>query len=302
MAIQEREIKPHRLRTYTAGFHVCWMLIVIWAAVRRFSLPLEPLTDRDVWGYLSPALLKIAGHGSFVQSEGRGFVYPGFVYLVLLAFRSLNAVTIIQHVFGLGTGLLLLANWTAARRLLPRPLMPVLLYDLLGLGMLAAFLFSAQSILAEHHLRAEGVSPFFAVLAFSCTIQYLLARHIDHRPTRALWFGAASLAASFLLPLFKPSYTLAVALTTLPVWWQLFTRGEKWGRKFAMVGGPIVAALILLWIPESRYASADPRSRIFLPASLFTIHAHPDSQPKSPVTWPATRRTCPTRATNCSRS
>ena len=242
------------------------------AAIRRFSLPLEPLADRDVWGYLSPGLLKILGH-PFIQSEGRGFVYPGFVYLTLRAFGNLNAVTLIQHLFGLGAGLLLLANWTAARRLLPNPRLPRVFYDVLGLGMLATYLFSAQSILAEHHLRSEGILPFFSLLGFGCIIQFFLAWRIDKNPSRAAWFGAASLLIAFLLPLFKPSFALTSVLTTLPIWWQLFDRREKWVRRLAMVGGPVFTALVLLWIPEYRYAEANPRGRIFLPASLFTIHA-----------------------------
>jgi hypothetical protein len=111
------------------------------------------------------------------------------------------------------------------------------------------------------------------MLGFGCTIRFLLARQVEKNAPQAAWFGAASLLIAFLLPLFKPSFTLTSVLTTLPIWWLLFDRREKWGRKLAMIGGPIFVALILLWIPEYQYAEANPRSRIFLPASLFTIHA-----------------------------
>lgn len=249
-----------------------WICLLAYAAWRRFSLPAEPLTDRDVWGYLSPALAKIVGD-PFVQSEGRAFVYPGFVYLILSAFHSLRAVTVVQHLFGLGTGLLLLANWKAARRLLPRPLVPAVVHDLMGLALLAVFLLCSQSIFAEHHLRPEGLLPFFTMLGLGCTIRFLLVKHIDAQPRRALYYGAASLAVAFLLPLFKPSYSLTSILTTLPVWWHLFDRREKWTARLAMAGGPVLAATLLLWIPESRYSAPDPRNQTFLPASLFTIHA-----------------------------
>lgn len=260
------------MRVYTISFHAAWICIVAFGAWRRFSLPVEPLTDRDVWGYLSPALSKIVGD-PFVQSEGRAFVYPGFVYLILSAFRSMGAITVVQHILGLGTGILLLNNWKLARRLLPRPLVPSVVHDLVGLGLLATFLLCAQSIFAEHHLRPEGMLPFFTLLGLGFTIRFLLAKHIDAQPRRALYYGAASLAVAFLLPLFKPSYSLTAIITTLPVWCHLFDRREKWTARVAMVGVPVLAAALLLWIPESRYSAADPRNQTFLPASLFTIHA-----------------------------
>lgn len=261
-----------RLRIYTLLFHAAWIGIVVLAAWRRFSLPAEPLTDRDVWGYLSPALSKIVGD-PFVQSEGRAFVYPGFVYVVLRLFGSMGAISIVQHIFGLGTGVLLLTNWKMARRLLPRPLVPAVVHDIVGLMLLAVFLLCAQSILAEHHLRPEGLVPFFTMLGLNFTIRFLLARQVDAQPRHALYFGAASLAVAFLLPLFKPSYSLTTIITTLPVWWQLFDRRETWTSRLAMVGVPVLAAGLLLWLPESRYSAADPRNQTFLPASLFTIHA-----------------------------
>jgi len=266
------EHQHRRLRVYTLTFHAAWICIVAFAAWRRFSLPFEPLADRDVWGFLSPALNKLAGN-PFVQSEGRAFVYPGFVYLLLSAFHSLGAVTIAQHLLGLATGVLMLANWRIARRLLPRPLVPAVLHDLVGLALLAVFLLCAQSTLAEHHLRPEGVLPFFTMLGLNFTIRFLLAKNLEARPRHTFYFGALSLATALLLPLFKPSYSLTAILTTIPIWWHLFDRREKWSSRLAMIGIPVLAAWLFLWIPEGIYASGDPRAQTFLPASLFTIHA-----------------------------
>jgi len=268
----ELEKSTPKLRIYTVAFHACWVLIVVAAAVWRFRLPLELLSDRDVWGYLSPALTKIT-RGVFAQVEGRAFVYPGLIYVMLSIFRSLTSLAILQHVLGLATGALLLANWTTARRLLPRPIIPPLCYDLCGLVLMAIYLFSAQSVLGEHHLRPEGISPFFAVLGFWFTLRFLVAKHVEHNATLALYCGAASLGVSFLLPLLKPSYSLAAVLTTLPVWWHLLAGKDKLVRRVAMAGGPVLAALLLLWLPEHRYVEGDPKGQFFLPASLFTIHA-----------------------------
>ncbi|EDY18948.1 hypothetical protein CfE428DRAFT_3606 [Chthoniobacter flavus Ellin428] len=268
----DQEAKPSYLRVYTFLFHVSWIVILGFAAWRRFSLPAPPLADRDIWGYLSPALAKLVGD-PFTQSEGRAFVYPGFLYLLLRAFHSLNAVTVAQHILGLGTGLLFLANWRTARRLFPCSPIPAFAHDLFGLVLLAIFLLCGQSTFSEHHLRPEGIAPFFAILGFGFIIRFLLAKYVDAQPTRALWYGGASIAVAFFIPLLKPSYSLTAILTTLPVWWHLFDRREKFLRRFAMAVIPMCAAWLLLWMPNERYAENDARRLTFLPASLFTIHA-----------------------------
>lgn len=245
---------------------------MVFAGWRRFLLPAPPLADRDIWGYLSPALAKLVGD-PFVQSEGRAFVYPGFVYLLLRAFHSLNAVTVAQHVLGMAAGLLFLINWRTARRLFPCSPIPGFAHDLLGLVLFAIFLLSGQSIFSEHHLRPEGIAPFFAILGFGFLIRFLLAKYIDAQPTRALWYGGASVAVAFFIPLLKPSYSFTAILTTLPVWWHLFDGREKATRRFAMGLIPMCAAWLLLWMPNAHYAENDARRLTFLPASLFTIHA-----------------------------
>src|SRR5438105_4299626 len=79
------------------------------AAWQRFSLPLDPTADPDTWGYLSPALEKLTG-GAFIHN-GRNFLYPGFLFLLLRLFGDFRAITITQHLLGLGAGGLLLLTW-----------------------------------------------------------------------------------------------------------------------------------------------------------------------------------------------
>jgi len=88
--------------------------ILGWAVWRRFSLPLEPIADLDIWGYLSPALLKLT-RGEFVHSQGRNFVYPGFLFLLLRMFGDFRAIVIVQHLLGLAGGGLILMTWRRVR-------------------------------------------------------------------------------------------------------------------------------------------------------------------------------------------
>src|SRR5437868_4641130 len=78
-------------------------LVFAGAIWQRFKLPLDPIADPDTWGYLSPALRKLTG-AEFGHTNGRNFVYPGFVFLVLRLFADFRAITIAQHFLGLLAG------------------------------------------------------------------------------------------------------------------------------------------------------------------------------------------------------
>src|SRR6516164_1175239 len=83
----------------------------------RFELPQQPFIDGDVGGYLVPALLQLT-HGNFQHLGGRSFVYPGFIYLILLVFKDFRAITLIQHLMGVASGGVLLVCWNCARALI----------------------------------------------------------------------------------------------------------------------------------------------------------------------------------------
>ena len=53
----------------------------------------HPIVDPDFWGYLSPALRKLIG-SEFGHTQGRNFLYPGFLYLLLRASGDFRAITI----------------------------------------------------------------------------------------------------------------------------------------------------------------------------------------------------------------
>jgi len=238
---------------------------------RRLSIPAEPFIDPDIWGYLGSALHRL--HGEVFASRGREFVYPGFLYLILSASHHFAAITRVQHLVGIGTGLVLLANWMAARRLLPQPAIPRPIHAILGLAMLGTFLLSSEAMTDEHHLRPESISPFFAVLGYYFIVQFLVAKYRDKNSTKTLIFGAASIGTALLLPMFKPSYWLSTFLTTIPVWWHLFDSRETLWRRLLCTAGPVIAAALLLWLPEKHFASLNTGERGAWDESVFMIHA-----------------------------
>jgi hypothetical protein len=248
------------------------LLLFSAALLYRFELPPQPFIDSDVGGYLEPALRQLT-HGQFLQVEGRNFVYPGFIYLILRVFRDFRATAIIQHLLGLAAGAVLLACWNSARTLIKTAIIPAGLYRLLGLAVAALFLFNTSVIRFEHLIRPEAVFPFFAALNMLFNIQFIRHRYIELNYRASLLYGSANLFNACLLFFLKPSFYLGVGFSTLPIWFSLFDRKEPFNRKLALIGAPALCIALLLLLPERRIQAGDQLSRTFVPTTLFVMHA-----------------------------
>ena len=242
------------------------------ALLFRLELPLEPFIDSDVGGYLEPALRQLT-HGHFLQIEGRNFVYPGFIYLVLRVFPDFRAVAIIQHLVGLAAGGVLLACWNCARTLIKRAIIPAGLYRLFGLPVAALFLFNTSVVRLEHVIRPEAIFPFFAALNMLFNVQFIRYRYIDLSYRASLLYGSANLFNSCFLFFLKPSFYLGVGFSTLPIWVSLFDRKEPYQRKLALIGVPALCISLFLLLPEKSIKAGDELGRTFLPTTLFVMHA-----------------------------
>jgi hypothetical protein len=242
------------------------------ALLFRFELPLQPFIDSDVGGYLEPALRQLT-HGHFLQVEGRNFVYPGFIYLVLRVFPDFRAAAITQHLLGLAAGGLLLACWNCARTLIKSAIVPAGLYRLFGLPVAALFLFNTSVVRLEHLIRPEAIFPFFAALNMLFNIQFIRYRYIELSYRASLLYGSANLFNACLLFFLKPSFYLGVGFSTLPIWFSLVDRKEPFQRKLAMIGVPALCISLLLLLPEKSIKAGDELSKTFLPTTLFVMHA-----------------------------
>src|SRR5881392_3444508 len=118
-------------------------LVFAGAIWQRFKLPLDPIADPDTWGYLSPALRKLTG-AEFGHTQGRNFLYPGFLYLVLRCFEDFRAIAIVQHLLGLAAGGVLLLTWRRLRAFVPNSLVNPSLHDALGLVGTAIYLLASD--------------------------------------------------------------------------------------------------------------------------------------------------------------
>ena len=246
------------------------LILFAWAAWARFALPLDPIADPDTWGYLSPALRKLTG-AEFGHTNGRNFIYPGFLYLLLRVFRDFRAITVAQHFFGLLAGGILVLTWRRARVFVPNPRVGHAVHAGLGLVAAAIFLLASEPIRFETQLRPEGVCAFLISVNLYFVIQFTACFFVEGRQAASVAYGIAAVFSSILLASAKPSFWLASIVVLLPVAMFLVQRGLIW-QKIALGGGAALSAALLL-LPEHFLSRNDEASQTFLPATLFVVHA-----------------------------
>jgi hypothetical protein len=242
------------------------------AAVYRLKAPSTPFIDGDVRGYLKPALLALT-HNGFHSVDGRSFLYPGFIYIVLFLFPTFHAVTAVQHLLGVGAGGLLLAAWNSSRRLVGTAITPLALYRLLGIPMAALFLFNITAFRLEQSIRPEAIFPFFSALSMFLNLEFLRYKWVKPNRGAALLLGLLNVFTAFLLFFLKPAFFLATGACLLPFCLSFFDQREPLFHRLLAVGAPLIWIPALFFLPEHFFDRDDWSSKTFLPTTLFVIHA-----------------------------
>ncbi|PYL90414.1 MAG: hypothetical protein DMF14_09980 [Verrucomicrobia bacterium] len=273
MIAQPASSESYRLRTDSLWWLFYWTLLALvfaGAIWQRFRLPLDPIADPDTWGYLSPALRKLTG-AEFGHTNGRNFIYPGFVLLVLRLFADFRAITIAQHFLGLLAGAVFLLTWKRARIFVPNPRIGRVAHDLLGLAGAAIFLLQWQTIVFEKEIRPEGICAFALSITFYLLIQFLACFFLEHRRTATVAYAIALAFTAIFLASIKPSFGLASLFVLSPII-ALFWRSGWWWQKVWFSLGFVFSAAVLL-LPEHFLSRNDEMSRTFVPTTLFVVHA-----------------------------
>ena len=242
------------------------------AAFQRFRLPQTPIVDDDVWGYLHPAFSRLQG-GPFQHTQGRNFLYPAFLWVVLSVFGDYRFISGCQHVLGLATGALLAAAWNILCALMPASRRARWGARFFGLLLVADFSWSQVSLLFEHTIRPESVFPLFLTLNFLLNFGALHAGFVKPKGRVERWCLGANFFVVVALQALKPSFGFSVIVANLPLLYWLTRRAVSWRAKLATTGAAVAAAGLLLVLPEQVLKQGDVGSITFLPATLFTIHA-----------------------------
>ncbi len=255
--------------------------ILAWGAVHRFLLPLDPLMDGDCFGYLGPGLSKLTG-GVFEHFIGRECVYPAFVFLNLCLFGDFRAITVSQHVLGVGTAGLLLLAWqgllavcrapgAAARD--ARSLVTAAAWQVPILVAADIYLAGNQTLLIEHTIRPESVFAFMAALSIWINLRFVRRCWLEGCPPAAWKTGAAHLFVTGVLLLLRPSCAFAAVFINLPLAAALCTRTGSWAAKWRPVAVAAGCALLFLYAPESFLRHRDRLATTLNPSMRMLSHA-----------------------------
>jgi hypothetical protein len=263
-------IRAKRSSLWRVAYFLCAALIFVAAAQNRFSLPQNPLETRD--GYLLPALIKLGGC-VFPHIQGGNFIYPGTIYLILRIFADFRVISVIQHLLGLIAGALFLASWSRLGDFFPKPRLNRVLHEAIGLFGAAIYLLSSTPVFLETQIRPDAVCMFFEMLMFGLIIQFFYYRVMSPDALKAVSYGMAAAINAFLLASLKPSFTVMGLFTVVAViWLTLADKGNFIGKlAFFAIALPVISALT---ITEHYLRRNDEAVRMFLPETLFAIHAN----------------------------
>jgi hypothetical protein len=255
---------------------VALLFLVLGIAIWLRSLaPGIPISDPDTWGYLYPALSEIAGMG-FQQTHGRGIAYPLFLLGVLEVTGSFFSIVNAQHCVGILSGLLWWAVWREWQKWLPGKISGVFWVQCIGLVFLASYLWNANTIFYEEAIRPESIFPFLALVQIYFCMLYVRVCYSGGSKWLLLVAGSCAMLVAPICVSAKPSWGFAAgvpfALVVAGVFW------KKSSRTLITRISPLAIglALVFLWakfLPPALGWLPDERSKGFLPATLFTVHA-----------------------------
>jgi hypothetical protein len=263
-------VRDNRTALWKIAYFLIAVFLIAAAAQKRFSLPQDPLEDGDP-GYLWPALMKLSGQ-DFAHIQGLNFLYPGMIYLILRTWGDFRAISVIQHILGLVAGGLFLATWSRLADFFPRPHLNRVAHEAMGLWGAAIYLLSNTPVLFEMQIRSDAICMFFEILVLWLTVQFLYYRVISPNAWKAVIYGNAVAINAFLLASLKPSFALMALFTVAPVAWLILNAKGKFTGKIAFFGTavPIIVALTLT---EHHLRRNDQTVKMFLPETLFVVHA-----------------------------
>ncbi len=250
--------------------YVALGIILLIAAIRRFSLPSVPFADGDLYGYLLPAVRLLEDHT--LSHEGtRSFVYPLFISVLMKIWGSVTIVAFVQHLIGLLTGFFIF-------QIFEQPIFRALktgklakLITAVQLGCTAYYLLASSIFQYEHFITSQAICTFILT-----TQLLLLATLVGNKATEKanLRRGSAIIFLALLTFILTPKLGFALPLIGLIVFIEFYLRGIHVKRWILPVALPTVIFFALLWLPETYLARKyDPYKFVFPFKQFFYSHA-----------------------------
>ncbi|MBA3881498.1 MAG: hypothetical protein H0X73_02040 [Chthoniobacterales bacterium] len=245
--------------------------VFLLGAVHRFSLPQLPIATSDV-GYFWSALNKLAG-GKFEPLNGVNFLYPLIVYLVLWLFDEFRPLGVIQHVLGLAAGVVFLCVWRCLGKFTLPTVFGNELHRWLGIVGLAIYLLSNGPLQFESLLRADAVCMFMGILSVWLSLESICDSVVRVNRRRAGALAVASIVSCVTLATFKPSFVAAASAIILVTAFVTLRHARSPAIAMVIVSAIVVTAVVSSSL-HSYFSRGDSLTKIFLPQTLFSIHAN----------------------------
>lgn len=248
------------------------LLIIAAGWPLRAGLPPCLLWDPDTWGYLHPALSWFNGQ-AFQQTDGRQMLYPSFLLLPLFQGQGFVGIALTQQVIGVMSAVLFWAIWMLWWNILPPSWIRDVTLPWPGWIALALFCWNPSTVFYELSLRPESIFPFVGLAQLACAV--VLMRELragEKRRWLLVAAGALSLLLAFCCFRLKPSWAFATLFTSLPVAAAIVFFPLR--RREALVAAALgILAIGGMSAAYKAWMIKDSASAMFLPTTLFTIHA-----------------------------
>ena len=257
---------------YNIYYWSIFIFIIIFSLVQRMILNPLPYTGGDGWGFIGPAV-RYFDTGEFAHISGRSFPYPFFVLAVLSFFNDFSYLSIIQHLIGILTAVILLLIWRDVTKNINNYSDNNYLYDSIGLILLFLYLFSESPIILEHHLRPESIYPIFLILQIFFVYKFIC--NIFLRKNRnVLMYGILFFCNNYFLFVFQPrwGFTLFFNLALFILLFILFKMNIL-KKTFFLILIPLAVSFVLIWLPENFLMKNKELGASFLPGNLFWAHS-----------------------------
>jgi hypothetical protein len=259
MSFRQRKEVQQLLRPYG----IATALVFAAGAFRRFVLPQWPLANTD-FGYYWAPLNKLAG-GAFEPLHAVNFLYPACVYALLELFRDFRAIGVVQHALGLLAGVLFLLVWRRLGAAIP---VNQRLHAALGFIGFGAYILSNIPLVLEARLRADAVCLFAQMLCIWLAVEAIVAA----KGRAAAYFGIAANVSCAVLAALKPRFLLAAVTIALVTTAMVMRKTRRRAVGIAVIAAVVVSSSTLGAL-QRYFSRDDPLSKVFLPLTLFSIHA-----------------------------
>ncbi|MBN2545868.1 MAG: hypothetical protein JXB50_08730 [Spirochaetes bacterium] len=257
--------------TYKTLFILLFFTVIIFGLVQRFILTQLPYLTGDVWGYIGTSVIKY-DTGQFVHVAGRSFLYPGFVYLILALFKDFAYISIIQHLLGAVTSLLLFFVFRNLIRFFYKDI-GIVTIDFLSLLIMTIYSSSQAVIMLEHYILRESIYPFLIIIQLFFFVMTLM-NIFKKNEKSSIVFLILFFMNNFLIFFYQPRWTLTFIFNLIIYIVFLYILKINSIKKIILVFLlPLIFSMVLLYVPEKILFKNETATESFLSAHLLFGHA-----------------------------